>query len=168
MSRIREDIEELTTQILIDNDLMYKAPIDIVFLANKYGIKSYGIEIKNEISGAIKYYKEEDKFEILVNINNSENRRRFTIAHELGHYFLHQKMLKNTDMYIDTLNRTVTKTDRRTKEMEKEVDYFAGALLMNRELLKEISRRYEIEELAKIFEVSTYAMLVRMETLQLV
>ncbi len=168
MSQIRKDLEDLTTQILVDNDLMYKAPIDVISLANLYDIKVYGIKTKNEISGAITYDKDEDYFEILVNTNNAKTRQRFTIAHELGHYFLHKEMLKDSNMHIDALYRTTTDMKNvDTKELEKEVDYFAGALLMNRELLEKLSKEYGIEELAKIFDVSTSAVIVRMKVLGL-
>ena len=167
MSKVREDLEELTTKILIDNDMMYKAPIDVISLAENYGIKAYGIKTKNEISGAITYEKTKEYFEILVNTNHAKTRQRFTIAHELGHYFLHQEMLKSNDMHIDALYRTTEQMDPETKEKENEVDYFAGALLMNKKLLEKLSKEYNIEELADIFDVSTSAVAVRMDVLGL-
>lgn len=94
MSNIREDLEDLTTEILVDNDMLYKVPVNVISIAKAYGIDVYETEFNNEISGIIRYDKEREKYEIIVNKNNAWVRKRFTIAHELGHYFLHRDMLK--------------------------------------------------------------------------
>ena len=165
MSKTREYLEELTTQILVDNDMLYKVPVDVVEIANAYGINVYVADLSNEISGAIRYNQEAKKFEILVNKNNAEVRQRFTIAHELGHYFLHREILKNEEVHIDVLYRSETQTDITTKEQEKEVDYFAGALLINRMIIEKLNENYTVAELAKILKVSSSAMAVRLDIL---
>ena len=165
MSKTREYLEELTTQILVDNDMLYKVPVDVVEIANAYEINVYVANLNNEISGAIRYNQETKKFEILVNKNNAEVRQRFTIAHELGHYFLHREILKNKEVHIDALYRSETQTDITTKEQEKEVDYFAGALLMNRMVIDKLNENYTVAELAKILKVSSSAMAVRLDIL---
>ncbi len=168
MGKVKEYLEELTTEILLDNDMLYRVPVDVISIAKAYGINAYSAEFENEISGAIRYDKGNKKFEIIVNKNNPEVRKRFTIAHELGHYFLHKDMLKNDDIHVDTLYRTMTEVDKETKEKEKEVDYFAGALLMNKIAVKRlIENGYELEELAEIFDVSVSAMTVRLDILGL-
>lgn len=167
MSKTKEYLEELTTQILLDNDMMYKAPVDVIGIAKAYGINVYTAEFDNEVSGAIRYDSQTKKFEIIVNKNNAEVRRRFTIAHELGHYFLHQEMLINSDVHIDTLYRLAVQADKTTKEQEREVDYFAGALLMNRMAIEKLIENYSVEELANIFGVSYSAMTVRLNILEL-
>lgn len=167
MNKIRENLEELTTQVLLDNDMLYKVPVDVISIAKNYGIKAYSAELNNEVSGAIKYDDKSKKFEIIVNKNNPGVRQRFTIAHELGHYFLHRDILKNSDIHIDTLYRVVTQMDHQTKEQEKEVDYFAGALLMNRKVIEKLIENYSIEEMAQIFDVSYSAMTVRLDILGL-
>lgn len=168
MSKINKELEELATQILLDNDMLYKTPVGIIQIAKNYGINVYEGELNNEVSGAIRYNEKNKKFEILANKNNIWTRKRFTVAHELGHYFLHQDMLKDSDVHIDTLDRATIKVDEKTKEQEKEVDYLAGALLMNRIVLEKlIEDNYTIEELAEIFDVSSSAMTVRLDILGL-
>lgn len=167
MSKIKEYLEELTTQILLDNDMLDKVPVDVVAISKNYGISAYVAELDNEVSGAIKYDDKSNTFEIIANKNNAETRQRFTIAHELGHYFLHRDMLKNSDIHIDTLYRIAMQTDKKTKEQEKEVDYFAGALLMNRIVIEKLIESYSIEEMAEIFGVSSSAMTVRLNILGL-
>lgn len=162
MSRINEILEEFTSDILLNND-MYTIPVDLIMLANNNEIKVFEAELANNISGAIRFNNEVKKFEILVNSKDTRVRQRFTIAHELGHFFLHRDILESEDIHIDILYRT-EKTPEEVKR-EKEVDYFAGALLMNRTLLKKLRNNYSITELAEMFEVSASAMTVRLDIL---
>ena len=93
MSKINTELEELTSSILLNND-MYKIPVDVIKIANANDIKVYEGDLDKKLSGAIRYDKDKDEFEILINKNDAKVRQRFTIAHELGHYFLHQDFLK--------------------------------------------------------------------------
>lgn len=162
MSKINEKIEELTHNILVQYDML-KIPVDVVKIANSIGIEVYETNLKNEISGAIKYDKDEKIFSILINKINSDKRKRFTIAHELGHYFLHKNILENDELHIDILYRNID-----TDLEEKDVNYFAGALLMNRMLLENVKNKINsISELAEIFDVSESEMTVRLDILGL-
>lgn len=158
MSKIVERLEEYTENILIQND-MYKVPVDLIKIASNNNIDVYHSELDSKISGAIKYDRHKDKFTILLNEKDSEFRKRFTLAHELGHYFLHLDLLKSEEIHVDTLYRI-------PGEKEKEVDYFAGALLMNRNLLAKMYEKNDsISILAQVFEVSESAMTVRLDIL---
>lgn len=166
MSKINENIEDLTSEILLNND-MYKVPVDVIKIAYANDIKVYEGDLDKKTSGAIRYDKNENKFEILVNKNDVKTRQRFTIAHELGHYFLHKEFLKSEEIHIDIMYRATEKLDEE-KEREKQVDYFAGALLMNRTLLEKLYRENNsIQDLAGIFDVSVSAMTVRLDILDL-
>lgn len=159
MSKINEELEELTSNILLNND-MYKIPVDVVKIANTNDISVYEGELDKKISGAIRYDKSKNTFEILVNKNDLKVRQRFTIAHELGHYFLHKEILENDEIHIDTMYRM-------TNKQEQEVDYFAGALLMNKTILENLQKENTIAELAELFNVSVSAMTVRLDILGL-
>lgn len=166
MSKINVHLEELTSEILLNND-MYKIPVDVIKIANLNDIKVYEGDLDKKISGAIRYNKDVDKFEILINKNDVKTRQRFTIAHELGHFFLHQNFLKNEEIHIDTMYRTATNdANNEENDREKVVDYFAGALLMNKTLLLKMHQENNsIKELAEIFKVSVSAMTVRLDIL---
>lgn len=161
MARINKELEEFAQDILVKND-MYKIPVDLINLTNVLEIDVYEQELENKISGAIRYSKEEDKYTILLNKKDNINRRRFTLAHEIGHYFLDKETLESDEIHVDVLYRC-------TDEKEKEIDYFAGALLMPKGLVEIM---YEdnpsISELAEIFEVSESAMTVRLDILGLI
>lgn len=102
------------------------------------------------ISGVIEYDDDETKTNprIYINKNVPPNRKIFTLAHELGHHFLH----KGRKLRLDTLD--YSQNDKDTRE-ESEANYFAGSLLVPRELLmKKIKEGHNPEELAKYFRVS--------------
>lgn len=166
--KINRELEELTSNILLNND-MYKIPVDVVKIANANDIKVYEGDLDKKVSGAIRYNKEEEKFEILVNKNDAKVRQRFTIAHEIGHYFLHQEFLMKEELHIDIMYRKNGENEieiEEEKERERQVDYFAGALLMNQTLLEKMHKENNsIQELADIFNVSVSAMTVRLDTL---
>lgn len=160
MSKVNEYLEELTSNILLNND-MYKIPADIIKIAKVNDIDVYEGDLDKKVSGAIKYDKKTDKFAILLNKNDIRTRQRFTLAHELGHFFLHKEILKDDEIHIDTMFRM-------PDEKEKEVDYFAGALLMNKTLLEKMYQNNKtIAELAELFDVSVSAMTVRLDILGL-
>lgn len=167
MNKLREDIEEITSEILMNSD-MYKIPVDVIAIANSNDIKVYEGDLDKKISGAIRYNKEDDIFEILVNKNDVSTRQRFTIAHELGHYFLHRDFLRCEELHVDIMYRTMSNINIKDREREKEVDYFAGALLMNRMLLEKMyNENNSIQELSDMFDVSVSAMTVRLDVLGL-
>lgn len=106
----------------------------------------------------------------LIGINSSEPavRQRFTIAHELGHYFLHTKK----DAFVDY--RDNKKGLMRTPR-EKQANMFAAALLMPRRLLakdfKAIAKdgfsEDDLVTLAKRYDVSEDAMRFRLINLNI-
>lgn len=75
-----------------------------------------------DISGLLK--KKEGEWVIYVNQEDSPSRKVFTIAHELGHYFLHKD---SCDNFVDgPLIYRKEKSKFETKEIE--ANEFAGQL----------------------------------------
>ena len=135
-------------------------------LAEKENIKIYDWHIEDCTGIYINY----DKINAIA-LNYDELGtyidEKCTLAHELGHYFLHREMLKSSDVHIDTLYRATIQTNINTKEQEREVDYFAGALLMNRMAIEKLIDNYTVADLAELFKVSSSAMAVRLYILGL-
>ena len=157
---MNQRLEDLTSRILVNND-MYNIPVDPVKIAKTYDIIVYEGGLDNKIAGAIRYYKQENKFEILVNKNDPKNKQRFTIAEELGYYLLYEEKLKKEEIHINLI-------DKEINEEEKEVEYFAGALLINKTLLENVyNSNSTILELAQLFKVSVSSMTVRLNILGL-
>ena len=135
----------------------------------------YVIEIEDkEISGAISFDKEEQKFKIIINKDKPFTRRHFTIAHEIGHYFLHQQIILQEEVLIDSdeafrQNILFRLDGQQYSKIETEANYFAAALIMPEKLVKKAWETFKnIEECANLFNVSTTAMSIRLETLGLV
>lgn len=136
------------------------------------------------ISGLIMYRQDHNEFGIFIEEKDHPNRKRFTFAHELGHYFLHKKLLQSGAWYfLDTeksfsLFRATCPTQYQeidVKEIEKEkireaeANCFAAEFLMPKDLVEKAYHElnYNIKELASFFRVSEQAMTFRLINLSL-
>lgn len=127
-----------------------------------------------DISGATLYNKETKLFTISINKTKAETRQHFTLAHELGHYFLHEEILKEDEIIVDEDrnldgNRMLLRRDNAEYDrIEAEANNFAASLIMPEELVKGAwGKLKSVEECAKVFNVSVSAMSIRLEKLKL-
>jgi len=164
----RADIENKASDILRRHRL-FSIPVDVVTLANRDGILVHNAKFSDaNLSGMIA--KRDKTVTILVNQTDAPFRKRFTIAHELGHHFLH--LLHDGD-FVDTeldLFRDTEDPDRDSpsKRAEVQANQFAAALLMPEELVQtEWQRTKNVAELARLFNVSEEAMGIRLSRLGL-
>lgn len=94
-------------------------------------------------------------FDILIPYYTSPRRNRFTVAHELGHYFLHSQQGAIP----------VIAHRRGSGRIESEANWFAAGLLMPRDAFTEQwNRLRSIELVAEFFDVSVDAARVRKES----
>ncbi len=143
--------------------------------ADKKDLDIYLVELDQSVSGAIGYNKDNKQFEIFINNLKSNTRQHFTIAHELGHYFLHPDEIKKLDVLIDgeqSFDRgssMLFRLDQATpSQLEIEANNFAASLIMPEELVKKAWKSLKsIQESAKVFQVSPSAMSIRLERLKL-
>ena len=107
------------------------------------------------------------KREIWLNAREAEEspgRRRFTLAHELGHWVCQVQEGKTAPVYC----RPVDVTEAADRALEREANVFAAELLMPEELVaSEFPRTAAILELATWFGVSAEAMSWRLYNLGL-
>ena len=151
-------------------------PVKVDRIAKTNGIKIRYEPLADELSGMI--FLKDNQAIIGVNAHHRPNRQRFTIAHELGHFFLHADILKQ-GAHVDTMI-TMLKRDQEaalgTVNIEVEANQFAAELLMPQKLIKEYLARegvartaaaddIVIETLANEFRVSTSAMAIRLATI---
>lgn len=139
--------------------------------------KDYLLEIANEngiivkesnlhdVSAVLK--KENiDSWEIIVNSDESFSRKLFSLAHELGHFFLHKEQ---EEYFID--GGIYRDENCKKQNIELEANEFAGQLLMPKTLIEErlkgnIKVKYiELQNLANEFNVSSIAMSARLKNL---
>jgi len=131
------------------------------------GGKVYEKRLDDDISGKIK--KAGESFEITLNSGHSHYRKNFTMAHELGHLFLHMGYLTDEekwnaiDEYIDSPYYRIGYS-----EEEYEANHFAGALLMPEKKYKAFVKEntdedglIDIPKISKHFDVSDDAALTR-------
>lgn len=108
--------------------------------------------------------KKDEGFIISVNEEQSESRMNFTIAHELGHLFLHMGYMIDEDKWNAIDKQYYRKGDN---EEEFEANEFAAAFLMPRTDYKDIMDRYtegnivSTTKIAEYFNVSVSAALNR-------
>lgn len=167
----RDEIEERANSVLLDHGL-YSVPVDLVTLANRQGIKVHNAKFSEEgISGMLA--KRGDNITMLIHQSDHPNRKRFTIAHELGHHFLHLmedgEIVDNEgDLFRNDWGRddTIEQEDRRR---EVQANQFAAALLMPARLVEEVYQEVtkDITEISRIFKVSREAMGYRLNQLGL-
>lgn len=147
-------------------------PIDIERIVREYSIDIQKRPIEDGVSGMLVI--KNDKAVIGVNANNHENRQRFTIAHELGHYLLHRD---SSNIFVDS-HAIFYRDDKREEGVylqEIEANIFAAAILMPENILrslidKEIFDPFDdeaIHSLASRFKVSSQALTIRMTKLRL-
>jgi Zn-dependent peptidase ImmA (M78 family) len=106
-------------------------------------IRAQGIEIvkkrfDNETSGFVYVDPDTHKATIGLNVSHTKTRQRFTLAHELGHYFLHKSA--NGGLHVDDRDffvrfRNDHSADGSDKD-EREANAFAAELLMPRTFLQ--------------------------------
>lgn len=146
-------------------------PFPIVEFANKIGLKVFiDDELPDTLSGAIS--KEGDIYHIILNGKHSENRMRFTLAHELGHYFNDKDFLDKEGKIEDESRQSKNWLYRKwgsqpcdDVDMNKRdvmANQFAAEILMPQDVfIKKWKELSTPEEVAKYFKVSPDAVRVR-------
>lgn len=127
----RKGIERLANGILEVN-IQKNPPIQIIDrIMLQHDILFQEIPEAEEFCGI--FFVKGDKKGIIVNSNLYSRRKNFTIAHELGHYFLDHPLSETGTILCD--QNAVFGKDK--PEIEKEADYFAACLLMPETLVME-------------------------------
>ncbi len=150
------------------------SPVDVYEIAELHHITVKEKEFpSSEISGFLKM-NDGGKAVIVVNKEHSKVRRRFTIAHELGHYALHARETLHVDDFVTAQSAFFRDAEsaKATKIKEIEANQFAAELLMpSREIQVMVREKIKsnmsvdevIDELAKQYQVSTVAMAIKTE-----
>ncbi len=117
-----------------------------------------------DVNGQIRKNPENNEVIIEYDVNMHPNRQRFTLAHELGHYFLGHLDDNNILFRDPAKNFSLDNYD----PYEAEANKFAADLLMPKEkidfLLQEV-KMSSIEGMAKALQVSPAAMTYRLKNL---
>lgn len=135
---------------------------DVLAIAKQLGLKVYSADFEDDnISGFIEVDDEKEK-KIVVNAKQPQNRRRFTIAHEIGHYILEHLSTTNKEYRrVDYLNCD-------NSDHETQANKFAAILLMPKHMIEETWGIFkDTSILATLFGVSPQALTIRLTNLGL-
>lgn len=138
-----------------------RPPVPVVSIARDLGLKVFkSSSLADNVSGMIKKDSVnggESGFAIFVNAHHAEVRRRFTIAHEIAHFILHEEMIGD-----GVVEDALLRADGLTNAVERQANAMAADILMPWHLLEEaIEKTASIETLAILFKVSRDAMSYR-------
>lgn len=174
-----EQIEQIANSLLQKHKII-NPYIPIQELVESEGISLISYDFGENVSGVLLI--KNSKGTIGYSPRDSKVRRRFTIAHELGHYILHwrsEENPKSDDIFVDKdfivkfRDNKNSYSDAEHKQ-EQEANVFAAAILMPAFLIQAEFDRGEywylaetevIERLAKTFDVSIPAMTFRLSNL---
>lgn len=110
------------------------------------------MDIDNMSDGSIR--KQDNGFVIYVSPFQSDERKKFTIAHELGHLFLHMGYRINSELWNKQRNATYYRAGNSL--VEYQANEFAAALLMPQEKYKEIMDQYTIGDKVETDKIADY------------
>lgn len=150
----------LNEQLVIIRKHQIKPPVDLIAIARDLDLSIFRAKgWTDELSGMIK--KAPDKpehYNIYVNANHTENRRRFTIAHEMAHFILHRDLIGD-GIVDDALYRS-----KLSNNIEAQANRQAADILMPFHLINPLidSGITDIQNLAERFHVSASAMSIRL------
>lgn len=139
------DIDNMCNDIISEhqkpNQLINLDHIIDVFNLKLITNQNLGIDNGKEILGSISL--KDNSISISNKLEYNSHRWRFTLAHELGHYFLHTKLLSNkfneiidTDYSIDSSMQIDNQT---IKRIEYQANMFARSILMPSILFKAVT-----------------------------
>ena len=163
----RPDPEARAQGILADLGITHwPVPVDTV--ARKLGITLTFVPLDEALSGMI-FMK--GTAHIVINSLHHQNRQRFTISHEVGHFALHMPEI-GSEVHVDKKFLAFarnTKSSEGSDLKEIEANRFAAGLLVPRNhLIQELRGRILdvedeelVENLAKKFQVSRQMMTFR-------
>ena len=129
----KRKIEEAAYELLRECGFDLKAPVDVIQLAKTLGFAVGNIKTKDDYEGIMLINENDSNIlgsnsnrVIGVDADQDFNKKRFIIAHELGHYKMEyngQPIFAHRDKHSDT---------KRCEEEER-YDFFAACLLMPKE-----------------------------------
>lgn len=160
----RKYISELAQRVM--DVYSIEAPIsDMEAIVDKLGGKIESkIDFDELCDGTIRKLGE-NSFIIAVSPFQSANRKVFTIAHELGHLFLHMGFMLDKELWMQQDERVYTRFG--TSEQEYQANEFAASFLMPENLYKDmiqsnsVGNRVNMTKVAASFNVSVSAAINR-------
>jgi Zn-dependent peptidase ImmA (M78 family) len=173
--------KRIANDLLEDLKIPEKAPINVDAIVARFAEeRKMSVEVLEEdfskdmagVSAIL--LKEKNKVVIAVNKKHPRQRRRFSLAHELGHLVMHSNH-EHLNVEKGIQYKLFTRAEGVHSIDEKEANEFAAELLMPEDLIKKYFRKFIknhedtiISKLAEEFDVSEIALQYRLNNLDLV
>lgn len=146
---------------------VHAAPVPVEAMVRAHGITLRSGDLGEDVSGLL--IRGGDGADAIIGVNATQprTRRRFTIAHEFGHFLLHEGISEHVDQGY-RVNFRSGESALATNVEEIEANFFAASLLMPRRLLdahgaiEAVDSDSLVGQLAATFEVSRHAMSLRL------
>lgn len=154
----REKIGQLADQVRValnlSTPITYTSLVDAVHRMGGRVVDDARIRfIKDEA----RIRKMDGRFEIVIDVLKPERRKLFSLAHELGHLFIHMGF-GNKARWIVERDYVESYARKGYDEEEFEANEFAAALLMpKKEFTSLVARKQSLQEIASHFGVSADA-----------
>lgn len=139
---------------LIKSAKIILAPVSlqivIQHLQKQYDLEVKRMDVGEKVSGILVRCREVDADYTVIGFNENHHwhRRRFTIAHEIGHLLL---------------GHVCTGVQESKSHNEKEADTFAGELLIPTALIKkDYAKHADLKKLSELYRVSPTAMTIKL------
>lgn len=136
LTKARKEYISAEAEAVLEHLLVTEVPIDPFLIASKNGIAICANNYNKDFLAAIGY--QDEQFSIHIHVDREDyihvTRMRFSVAHELGHYFIYNhrtELLKHGHM--PSAEKGLVESGRIS---EKEAEYFASCLLMPEKLIK--------------------------------
>jgi Zn-dependent peptidase ImmA (M78 family) len=141
-----------------------RCPVNLYYLSNKVNAEIREIYMPGRFSGFVRKmgmtWWADNKFIIVLNRKQLFLRKRFTIAHEIGHIVLNHRT------YAFSSHDIIEYKDKELAWAERQADVFATELLMPKDIFRNayFNRGIkDVNELMKLFGVSKRAVEIRIE-----
>lgn len=167
----RTQAEKLVDRLNIDS-----LPINVNKIASSLSLTVASANLGADVSGLL--ISDGLSAHIVTHEENHSNRQRFTIAHEIGHYYLKHQFEEGEHVHVDRghyISQRGPKSSDGTDIKEIEANQFAASLLMPSKFVRAKVAElkvgslldYHVSQMAEQFEVSEQAMTIRLTTLGL-
>ena len=160
-------IREIAKTILRDKGQGSRFPVSLLALANNEFLEIEPLDTASHFEGRLELLQ--NKPTILLNTHHGgyENPRgRFTLGHELGHFFLHRRFLRRGQTFHDSEFFAGTELG----DVEREANQFASECLLPEPLVSRfLGGKYlcisGVQELAQLAKTSLPATAIRLASL---
>jgi Zn-dependent peptidase ImmA (M78 family) len=158
---IRSEAQQAAAAFLEEAWDSDRFPVDPVVVAERMGMFVYEAQLPDNVSGLLKKEPGHEA-EIFVDVDDPPVRRRFTTAHELGHY----AQRRDQQEFVGYVDRRDGRSQEGTQTEEIFANTFAAHLLMPPSAVKVlVQARNSDVQMARFFGVSLQSMQFHLDNL---